>query len=73
MSSLKWFGPKRVGWGIRPTHPMGWIVLTVSLVAFVIGIHLITSGSSTLAGILVSSLSIIFLLIVTSLSYCKSR
>jgi len=24
-----WFGPKRVGWGLRPTSWQGWVVVLV--------------------------------------------
>ena len=72
MSSLKWFGPKRVGWGIRPTHLMGWIVLFVCIVGFSIGLQLITTGASVLSGFIVSGIFILLLIIITSLSYDKS-
>jgi hypothetical protein len=25
--SQRWFGPKRIGWGIRPTSWQGWAVI----------------------------------------------
>ena len=31
-----WFGPKRVGWGLRPTSWQGWVLLLVVVAAFVL-------------------------------------
>ncbi|HVW42348.1 MAG TPA: hypothetical protein VHC18_13450 [Amycolatopsis sp.] len=31
-----WFGPKRIGWGIRPQTWQGWLVLIVVVVALVV-------------------------------------
>ena len=72
MASLKWFGPKRFGWGIRPIHPMGWVVLALSLVGFVIGVQLTTAGSSALLGLIIAGLSILLIVVVSFLSYDKS-
>jgi hypothetical protein len=36
-SGRPWFGPKRIGWGIRPQTWQGWLVTAV-FVAAVIGI-----------------------------------
>ena len=58
---LRWFAPKRIGWGIRPIHPMGYLVLVVSIVGFVSGLHLMILGSSLFYGAILMLFSIVFL------------
>ena len=36
----RWFGPKRVGWGVSPRSRQGWAATAVFLAAF-IGAHLV--------------------------------
>jgi hypothetical protein len=31
-----WFGPKRIGWGLRPQTWQGWLVIAVLVVAIVL-------------------------------------
>lgn len=37
-----WFGPKRIGWGIRPQAWQGWAI-TVAVVAIIIAVGILTS------------------------------
>ncbi|MDR0344618.1 MAG: hypothetical protein LBI49_16190 [Nocardiopsaceae bacterium] len=30
-----WFGPKRLGWGLSPVSPEGWVISAVAVVATV--------------------------------------
>lgn len=32
-----WFGPKRVGWGLRPQTWQGWAVVTLVAMVLVVG------------------------------------
>ena len=57
---LRWFAPKRIGWGIRPIHPMGYVVLVVSIVGFASGLNLILLGSSLFHGSILILFSIVF-------------
>jgi hypothetical protein len=36
MSDRPWFGPKRVGWGLRPQTWEGWLVTAVLAAAVVV-------------------------------------
>lgn len=31
-----WFGPKRIGWGFRPTSWQGWVVVALVVVAVIV-------------------------------------
>ena len=68
---LRWFGPKRIGVGVRPTHFMGFLVIVVSIAGFISGIHLLVNGSSPVVGSIALLCSILFFIIVSSLTYEK--
>lgn len=70
--SIRWFGPKRIGWGVRPIHPMGYLVLVISIAGLIAGINLIVTGSSFVVGILIALVSILFFIIVSALTFDKA-
>lgn len=37
-----WFGPKRVGWGIRPASWQGWLIVLAFALALIVVGYLIT-------------------------------
>jgi hypothetical protein len=41
MSGRSWFGPKRVGWGLRPQTWQGWAI-TLALVVVIVLIVVLT-------------------------------
>ena len=67
--SLRWFGPKRIGWGIRPIHPMGYLVLVLTIAGLIFGFHLITVGASQFFGIMFGFFSILFFIVVAVLTF----
>ncbi len=36
-----WFGPKRIGWGVRPQTWQGWLVTAAVIVVIVVLIQLV--------------------------------
>lgn len=36
-----WFGPKRIGWGIRPQTWQGWVVTVVAVAVIVVIVRLV--------------------------------
>tara|TARA_B100001964_G_C14237740_1_gene603345 strand:- start:643 stop:870 length:228 start_codon:yes stop_codon:yes gene_type:complete len=49
---LIWFSPKRVGVGIRPCHPIGWMLTIFFIATIFAGLHLIFSSGLITAGLL---------------------
>lgn len=71
--SLRWFGPKRTGWGVRPIHPMGFLVFVISIAGLIVGINLVVTGLSLVVGILIILVSILFFIIVSALTFDKAK
>ncbi len=67
-----WFGPKRVGYGLRPCHPIGWILTAVLAAAFAVGLHLILSSGMITTGIITISLFLVVYGVIVGLTYCKN-
>jgi hypothetical protein len=64
-----WFGKKRVGLGIRPTHPIGWILTTALVITFVTGTHLIIALGSLSKGLTVMISSAIIYALSVALTF----
>ena len=71
MQGQKWFGPKRVGWGLRPIHPMGWFVLIIFIGAIAAGLNLLLTGLSAILGIGILALAIVLMIVIISLKFEK--
>lgn len=41
-----WFTPKRFGFGVRPSHPIGWLITVIFIAVFIVSVNLLVSGSS---------------------------
>lgn len=70
-SKLNWFGRKRVGIGIRPTHIMGWLFTIVLIFAVIIGLHLIVVAGSILQGACIVIAAIILYSIVVASTFAE--
>lgn len=64
-----WFGKKRVGVGIRPIHPIGWLLTAALVVAFVTGIHLIGASGGFSQGLTVIISAVIGYALVVALTF----
>jgi len=73
MQGEKWFGPKRVGWGVRPIHPMGWFVLIVFVGAIAAGLNLLLTGLSATLGIGILALAIILMIVIVALKFEREK
>ena len=71
MQGAKWFGPKRVGWGVRPIHPMGWFVLIVFVGAIAAGLNLLLTGLGATLGIVILALALVLLIGIVALKFKK--
>ena len=60
-----WFGPRRLGWGLSPISPEGWVVALVTVVA-VIGIATLARHEAWLALVVAFALVILVFLKGTS-------
>ena len=69
MQGQKWFGPKRVGWGVRPIHPMGWLVLIIFIGAIAAGLHLLLTGLGKTLGIGILALAIVLMIVIVALKF----
>jgi len=45
---LAWFSPKKTGFGLRPSHPMGWLITALFVAVLIISLNLLLSGFSLL-------------------------
>ena len=73
MQGEKWFGPKRVGWGVRPIHPMGWFVLIVFVGAIAAGLNLLLTGLGATLGIVILALALVLLIGIVALKFKKGE
>jgi len=73
MQGAKWFGPKRVGWGVRPIHPMGWFVLIIFIGAIAAGLNLLLTGLSATLGIGILALAIILMFVIIALKFEREK
>ena len=73
MQGEKWFGPKRVGWGVRPIHPMGWFVLIVFVGAIAAGLNLLLTGLGVTLGIVILALALVLLIGIVALKFKKGE
>lgn len=71
VTSKRWFGPKRVGWGPAPKSGEGWVVTLVWLASIVLTmLYLHNIHSLTILNIaIVIILAAIILLTVAALTY----
>jgi len=73
MQGAKWFGPKRVGWGVRPIHPMGWFVLLVFAGAIAAGLNLLLTGLGATLGIVILALALVLFIGIVALTFKKGE
>ena len=73
MQGEKWFGPKRVGFGVRPIHPMGWFVLIIFIGAIAAGLNLLLTGLGATLGIVILALALVLLIGIVALKFKKGE
>ena len=66
---LVWFGKKRVGVGIRPMHPIGWLLTAALVLALVTGTHLIVASVSFSQGLTVIISAVIVYALAVALTF----
>lgn len=66
-----WFGPKRTGVGIQPSHPIGWLLTVLFVAVLFIGVHLALSGT-LVTGLILMVASLIVYGVVIALTYSKA-
>jgi hypothetical protein len=71
MTKPTWFGPKRHGIGIAPTHPIGWLLTVLLVVAIALAIHLIFAAAQLTTGVIVLFISLAIFFTLVSLTYKK--
>ena len=59
-----WFSPKRTGIGIRPAHPVGWLITALFVAVFIISLNLFFSASPAWAVVLLILDIVIYVAIV---------